>query len=206
MRVIWLRISYLTLDLIFIIGTSFQVDPFASLLSMSQYPTPVVVINNQPVTIPNEAQTTYISGDCDDSILSICEQLGWKKELLNLYRKINKVQRPKTCGSVCPKSHDENSQRFIQNDKSQSTMRAPPRPAPSKIVDNQYPVERILDFRRNRRHDEFLIRWLGYSEPYDEWVKRKDVCSELVKEYFQKEKRRLILSKKGGRGLRKTKD
>ena len=195
MRVTWLRISCLILDLIFIIGTSFQVDPFANLLSMSRHSTPVVVINNQPVILPNEVQATYISGDCDDSILSICERLGWKKELLKLYRKISGVQWENIYASVHPKSLDEHQPRLTQNDQKRLAMRGPPRLPPVVPEDNQYLVEMILDHRRKRKRNEFLIRWLGYSESFDEWVKRKNVCSELVKEYFQR--KRVMGSKKG---------
>lgn len=201
MRVTRFRISRLISDLVFIIGTSFQVDPFASLLCMLRHSTPVVVINNEPVILPNEVQATYISGDCEDSVLNICEQLGWKKELLELCQEISKVQRPNTHGSVRPKFYSKHQHRYIQNDQKHFVIRGPPKL--STVEDNQFPVEMILKHRRRENRYEFLIRWQGYPESYDEWVKRKDVCPELVKEYFQR--MNAMLRRTGHMGPKKKK-
>jgi hypothetical protein len=46
--------------------------------------------------------------------------------------------------------------------------------------DNQYEVEKILDHDRRRG---YLVRWAGYDQSEDSWVKEQDIHKDLVKEY-----------------------
>lgn len=60
------------------------------------------------------------------------------------------------------------------------------------VADELYEVETLLDVRRVKlgevRKREFLVRWRGYSEDDDEWVKEEDLslkydaynCSDTV--------------------------
>ena len=76
---------------------------------------------------------------------------------------------------------------FVENDPNQFPLREPPRPPPLIPEDNQYEVERILDHkdigRGQGRKRQYYIRWAGYGEDDDSWVKEEDIHEDLVTEY-----------------------
>lgn len=92
-------------DLLIIMGTSLQVQPFASLVSRVPASTPRLLINKEKtgqsdVFIPLmgfgcgmdfDSEKAYRDvawlGDCDEGCLALAELLGWKKELQDLVRK-----------------------------------------------------------------------------------------------------------------------
>jgi hypothetical protein len=54
--------------------------------------------------------------------------------------------------------------------------------------DNAYKIEQVLDARptRNRRGWEYLVKWLGYGDVENMWLKRSDMTTsaEAVGEYY----------------------
>lgn len=93
-------------DLIIIMGTSLQVQPFASLISKAPLSTPRLLINKEKTgqTDPFlgmmmglgggmdfDSKKAYRDvawlGDCDQGCLALADLLGWKKELEDLVRK-----------------------------------------------------------------------------------------------------------------------
>jgi NAD+-dependent protein deacetylase SIR2 len=79
-------------DLVFVIGTSLLVKPFAYLVNNFQQDTPRILINKENLMEKNEItrfldyKESYINqvGDCDHVIESIVEQVGWKEDLYKL--------------------------------------------------------------------------------------------------------------------------
>nr|KAF6408037.1 sirtuin 2 [Molossus molossus] len=93
-------------DLLVIMGTSLQVQPFASLISKAPLSTPRLLINKEKTgqTDPFlgmmmglgggmdfDSKKAYRDvawlGDCDQGCLALADLLGWKKELEDLVRK-----------------------------------------------------------------------------------------------------------------------
>ena len=72
------------------------------------------------------------------------------------------------------------------NDPEQFPKREPPRPGPV-IPDDpegaQYTVERLIDHRLQRNPRQYLVRWEGWDESHDQWVGKKDIHRDLVREY-----------------------
>uniref|UniRef100_A0A0K8VP96 NAD-dependent protein deacetylase n=1 Tax=Bactrocera latifrons TaxID=174628 RepID=A0A0K8VP96_BACLA len=77
-------------DLLFIMGTSLEVYPFASLVGYAEPSCLRVLINRNVVgkfTSPvNKRDISYV-GDCDDAVWKIAEALGWTAELQALIKK-----------------------------------------------------------------------------------------------------------------------
>jgi len=91
-------------DLLIVIGTSLQVQPFASLISRVSDDTPRLLINNEQVGKGNSLLAAILGkaydgfafgeahnyrdmfwlGDCQDGVKYFAELLGWKKELEDL--------------------------------------------------------------------------------------------------------------------------
>lgn len=93
-------------DLLIIMGTSLQVQPFASLISKAPLSTPRLLINKEKTgqTDPFlgmmmglgggmdfDSKKAYRDvawlGDCDQGCLALADLLGWKKELEDLVRR-----------------------------------------------------------------------------------------------------------------------
>lgn len=56
----------------------------------------------------------------------------------------------------------------------------------SKMDDDFYDVECILDHRIYKRFRKFLVRWEGYSSEHDMWVSEKDLeCRSILVEYLE---------------------
>lgn len=73
-------------------------------------------------------------------------------------------------------------------------------PPPPEVVEGEerYVVEKILDHRVRWNREEYLVKWEGYSQADNMWLKASDFTSdELTKEYHEKNgnKRRCTTSK-----------
>ncbi|XP_015426556.1 PREDICTED: NAD-dependent protein deacetylase sirtuin-2 isoform X3 [Myotis davidii] len=98
--------DFLNVDLLIIMGTSLQVQPFASLIGKAPLSTPRLLINKEKSgqTDPFlgmmmglgggmdfDSKKAYRDvawlGDCDQGCLALADLLGWKKELEDLVRK-----------------------------------------------------------------------------------------------------------------------
>ena len=107
--------------------------------------------------------------------------------------------------SIHPVFHAKLLRRYIPNDPKKYPAREPARPPPLVPEDNQYEVETILDHDRRRG---YLVRWAGYDQSEDSWVKEQDIHEDLVKEYKAKLQQHHHFSSqdyrrfKGGRGVR----
>jgi len=88
--------------------------------------------------------------------------------------------------SIHPNFHANLLRPYVPNDPEQFPRREPSRPGPIIPEDPegpQYTVEKLLDHRPNRNPREYLIRWEGYDESYDEWIHKKDIHRELIQDY-----------------------
>ncbi|KAH9936341.1 DHS-like NAD/FAD-binding domain-containing protein [Fomitopsis serialis] len=69
-------------DLLFVIGTSLTVQPFASLASLVPAHCPRVLINLDPVgDFGNRSDDVICLGRCDEVVRDLCKELGWGDEL-----------------------------------------------------------------------------------------------------------------------------
>lgn len=83
----------LIIDLVFVIGTSLVVYPFAQLPEFVPPSVPRVLFNNDAVEDFERPNDVCVLGDCDESVLSLCQKLGWHTELAKLHEKIGGVKR-----------------------------------------------------------------------------------------------------------------
>jgi NAD-dependent histone deacetylase SIR2 len=69
-------------DLLFVIGTSLQVQPFASLTYFVPRSCPRVLINLEKVgDLGTRKDDVLLLGKCDDIVKELAEELGWYEEL-----------------------------------------------------------------------------------------------------------------------------
>ncbi|KAI0699319.1 DHS-like NAD/FAD-binding domain-containing protein [Cerioporus squamosus] len=69
-------------DLLFVIGTSLKVHPFASLTGLVPESCPRVLINMEPAgTIGSRPDDVVLLGRCDEIIRELARELGWEDEL-----------------------------------------------------------------------------------------------------------------------------
>ena len=57
------------------------------------------------------------------------------------------------------------------------------RPPAVDSDDEQYEVERLLDKRRIGRGFQYLVKWRGYPNSENLWLKRKDINPDIVTAY-----------------------
>ncbi|GJJ13181.1 hypothetical protein Clacol_007432 [Clathrus columnatus] len=73
-------------DLLFIMGTSLTVYPFAGLTQLVRKSCPRVLINLDPVgDIGSRIDDVLLLGKCDKMVEDLCKLLGWEKELEDLW-------------------------------------------------------------------------------------------------------------------------
>lgn len=76
-------------DLILIMGTSLTVQPFASLPDLAKDETPRVLFNMERVgTLGTRADDVVVLGDCDSSVRKLADELGWRDELEDMWRRV----------------------------------------------------------------------------------------------------------------------
>ena len=73
-------------DLLIVMGTSLTVQPFASLAGMVRQSCPRVLINLDHVgDFGSRADDVILLGKCDEIVTELSKELGWEKELLQLW-------------------------------------------------------------------------------------------------------------------------
>ncbi|XP_064408758.1 NAD-dependent protein deacetylase sirtuin-2 [Latimeria chalumnae] len=110
-------------DLLIIMGTSLQVEPFASLIHKVHHNTPRLLINKEKTGQTNtlmgvlgfrsamdfDSEQAYRDvawlGTCDDGCLALAELLGWKKELEETMKKEHAVIDSGTQTGTASASH-----------------------------------------------------------------------------------------------------
>ncbi|XP_012512431.1 PREDICTED: NAD-dependent protein deacetylase sirtuin-2 [Propithecus coquereli] len=116
-------------DLLIVMGTSLQVQPFASLIGKAPLSTPRLLINKEKTgqrdpflgmmlglggSMDFDSKKAYRDvawlGDCDQGCLALADLLGWKKELEDLVRKEH-ARIDAQSGSGAPNPTSSTSQR-----------------------------------------------------------------------------------------------
>ncbi|XP_026900354.2 NAD-dependent protein deacetylase sirtuin-2 isoform X8 [Acinonyx jubatus] len=122
--------DFLKVDLLLIMGTSLQVQPFASLIGKAPLSTPRLLINKEKTgqTDPFlgmmmglgggmdfDSKKAYRDvawlGDCDQGCLALADLLGWKEELEDLVRKEHASIDAQQAGSGSPNPNPSTSPR-----------------------------------------------------------------------------------------------
>ncbi|BFZ56173.1 Sir2 histone deacetylase Hst2 [Savitreella phatthalungensis] len=80
-------------DLLIVMGTSLQVQPFASLPDRVSRQTPRVLLNLEDVGHFDREMDVIHLDKCDESVLALAEACGWKDELLELHDEIKAAAR-----------------------------------------------------------------------------------------------------------------
>ncbi|XP_032076274.1 NAD-dependent protein deacetylase sirtuin-3, mitochondrial isoform X3 [Thamnophis elegans] len=83
-------------DLLFIVGTSLEVEPFASLAGAVRGSVPRVLINRDlvgPFAVRSQHNDVAELGDVISGVEKVVELLGWKEELQQLIKK----EKEKVC-------------------------------------------------------------------------------------------------------------
>ena len=91
----------------FVIGTSLVVYPFAALPDYTRPSIPRVVLNIDAVENFERPNDVYVAGDCDKSIWSLCQKLGWEKDLQKIHNEIGGVGGDWDSGKKSPAESEE---------------------------------------------------------------------------------------------------
>jgi Chromo (CHRromatin Organisation MOdifier) domain len=86
---------------------------------------------------------------------------------------------------IHPKVHTRRLKLAHNSDPELIPGRTPLQPPPIDVEDNQYMVEAILNQPKTGRTRHFLMRWEGYSDTDDSWVKEGDIDEEMVRAYLE---------------------
>ena len=88
--------------------------------------------------------------------------------------------------SIHPNFHAKLLRPYTANDPEQFPNREPLRPGsivPDDPEGAQYTVEKLIDHRPVKNPRQYLIRWEGYDESSDEWVNKRDIHGDLIRDY-----------------------
>jgi NAD-dependent histone deacetylase SIR2 len=95
-------------DLCIVMGTSLQVQPFASLPSLCSEGVPRVLINKEQVGgLGSRKDDVLLLGDCDAGVLRFARALGWEEELEALWEKTNPDLQSRAEETAPPQTRDE---------------------------------------------------------------------------------------------------
>ncbi|KAL3471697.1 DHS-like NAD/FAD-binding domain-containing protein [Aspergillus californicus] len=95
-------------DLCIVMGTSLQVQPFASLPSFCKDGTPRVLINRERVGgLGSRPDDVLVIGNCDDGVLKLARALGWEKELIHLWEGVNPNKKSQEEELAPPSTREE---------------------------------------------------------------------------------------------------
>lgn len=95
-------------DLCIVMGTSLQVQPFASLPSMCKESVPRVLINMERVGgLGSRPDDVLLLGDCDAGVRKFARAMGWEEELEALWEETNPDPKARAEESAPPQTRDE---------------------------------------------------------------------------------------------------
>ncbi|PLB35543.1 SIR2 family NAD-dependent protein deacylase, partial [Aspergillus candidus] len=95
-------------DLCIVMGTSLQVQPFASLPSFVSDGVPRVLINMERVGgLGSRPDDVLILGDCDAGVRRLASALGWESELEQVWESTNPNQKSRDAEMAPPATRDE---------------------------------------------------------------------------------------------------
>ena len=95
-------------DLLFVIGTSLKVHPFAALTGLVPSSCPRVLINLEPAgDVGSRADDVVLLGRCDEVVREIAAELGWGDELEREWAKTKALVPLETLGMQEEKREEE---------------------------------------------------------------------------------------------------
>ncbi|KAJ1424025.1 DHS-like NAD/FAD-binding domain-containing protein [Ochromonadaceae sp. CCMP2298] len=65
-------------DLVFVMGTSLKVFPFAMLIDLIQKDVPIVLVNRETPEVFNGRNVLFLEGDIEDSLSALAAEIGWE--------------------------------------------------------------------------------------------------------------------------------
>lgn len=80
-----------------VMGTSLSVQPFYSLLQKVRESVPRLLINREAVgpfrfcSMSCCLRDVFLQADCDDGVIQLCEELGWRDELEAIYNAMDHI-------------------------------------------------------------------------------------------------------------------
>ena len=90
---------------------------------------------------------------------------------------VNKVEIPKSIVATVLGDLQAPGKETIRNEKDQAGD------------DEEFVVEKILGVRQYRGDTQYLVKWEGYEDKYNSWIKLKNLnCPKLIKEFNQRSK------------------
>ena len=111
----------LACDMVIVMGTSLSVQPFYSLLQKVRENIPRLLINREAVgpfrfcSMSCCLRDVFLQADCDDGVIQLCEELGWKDDLEAIYNSVNSI-------SFFQETKDECTSPKEEEDKPSSTF------------------------------------------------------------------------------------
>ncbi|CAG8000355.1 unnamed protein product [Penicillium salamii] len=101
-------------DLCIVMGTSLQVQPFASLPSICSNGVPRVLINKEKVGgLGSRKDDVLLLGDCDAGVRQFAKALGWEEELEKLWEETNPNPEDRAAETAPPQTRDEQLQQEV---------------------------------------------------------------------------------------------
>ena len=105
-------------DLLFVIGTSLQVQPFASLTYFVPRSCPRVLINLEEAgDLGTRQDDVLLLGKCDDIIKELAKELGWLNELKDAW-----AETRTSLDSPPPEDEESEEEPESQTDKAEETV------------------------------------------------------------------------------------
>lgn len=103
-----------------VMGTSLSVQPFYGLLQKVRESVPRLLINREAVgpfrfcSMSCCLRDVFLQADCDDGVIQLCEELGWRDELEAIYNAVDHIAffqdsvKEETPSAKDERHHDEN--------------------------------------------------------------------------------------------------
>ena len=55
-----------------------------------------------------------------------------------------------------------------------------------KVTEEVYDVEAVLGYKKSKKVDKYLVKWVGYKDPTWEPVELLDNCRHLIVDFWKK--------------------
>jgi NAD+-dependent protein deacetylase SIR2 len=168
---------------VFVIGTSLVVYPFAALPDYTRPSVPRVVLNIDAIENFERPNDVYIAGDCDKSIWSLCQKLGWEKDLQILHTEIGGVSGDWELGASGKKSPAESEETTVGEPGVEDAVAQLTRELEQELrLDKDEDVEVRKTEEKVDKPDESLLRTETRDDDVVVVSKKDEQSSETTKE------------------------